>query len=120
MAKWSKWTSGRAACGSDGGDLVSIHSAIETEFLIGFVKKHISPSYRWGFWIGLNQRAGREFVWSDGSSIDYTNWSQNWPQPGSGPSFQCECIIMEKDGTWKNTNCPKMYNSICKKKAVNK
>ena len=63
------WDDARSACQASGGDLASIHSAEENAYAYGLTAG-VST------WLGLNDVAvDGNFVWSDGSAVDYLNWS---------------------------------------------
>ncbi|CAJ0922831.1 unnamed protein product, partial [Mesorhabditis belari] len=63
-----------AYCASRRIDLVSIHSQEENDF----VQELGSATWSDGFWIGLkrNPDKGNAFEWTDGSSVDFTNWDE--------------------------------------------
>ncbi|KAJ8038592.1 Alpha-N-acetylgalactosamine-specific lectin [Holothuria leucospilota] len=72
--------------GSGGGFgyLASIHSQEENDF-IGTIFKSSTPaeSVNWHLWIGLNdEREEGNFVWSDGSDVNFTLWAPGQPEGG--------------------------------------
>ena len=65
----STWSAARTDCQSRGGDLASIHSAAENQ-------EAFELSNGGNMWLGLNDRATEgSWVWSDGTAVDYENWS---------------------------------------------
>jgi len=69
------WTAAEAAAQSldPSFHLVSFHSSAEEAFVLGLV----TPG-EW--WIGLSDSASEgAFVWSDGSTLDFSNWSPGEP-----------------------------------------
>ena len=74
----------QSTCESIGGNLVSIHSAEEYDFVATILTKHLPCAVAvepfcenfpaWYAWIGLSD-ASREgtYVWSDGTAFDYTD-----------------------------------------------
>ncbi|CAJ0952947.1 unnamed protein product, partial [Mesorhabditis belari] len=67
-----------AYCGGRKSHLVSIHSQEENDFVWKLPKNVGSESL---FWIGLKRNWNKEnaFEWTDGSSVDFTNWKGRWP-----------------------------------------
>ncbi|CAJ0952902.1 unnamed protein product, partial [Mesorhabditis belari] len=67
-----------AYCASRKSHLVSIHSQEENDFVWKLAKNVHS---NWEFWIGLkrNPNKGNAFEWTDGSSVDFTNWMVGEP-----------------------------------------
>jgi len=67
------WDGALAACRDSGGDLASIHSAEENEFLNSICNTDKC-------WIGLNDWDNEgEYVWSDGSDLDFLYWGVGEP-----------------------------------------
>ena len=69
----------RATCLSRGGDLVSIVSIREKNWL----NNRLSAVSGWAysFWIGLNDRdMHKHFYWSDGSPYKLTAWDSGYPK----------------------------------------
>ncbi|CAJ0924096.1 unnamed protein product, partial [Mesorhabditis belari] len=62
-----------AYCASRKGHLVTIQSEEEND-LVQKLAKTVHPFH--GFWIGLKGNSNKEnaFEWTDGSSVDFTNW----------------------------------------------
>ncbi|XP_066015649.1 macrophage mannose receptor 1-like [Pocillopora verrucosa] len=100
------WQDARQACQRiRGGDLASIHSAAENDF----ITRHVSGIC----WIGLNDlRAEGNFQWSDGSSFVYKNYSNNEPNDIHG---QEDCIeINWWSNGWNDLNCGRTLCYVCK------
>ena len=61
------------------------------------------------YWIGLNrQNSNSEFMWSDGSSISYTRWSNGHPINGSN----CVSVIGDNT-TWYSKDCSESKRYVC-------
>lgn len=91
----SNWVEAEAYCVGEGSHLTSIHSKAEEEFVQAIwrrsrdsftlfpkaLKDALPPVSRAPFvYIGLNDRAENgNFVWTDGSPVDYLNWMRNNP-----------------------------------------
>ncbi|XP_042222772.1 C-type mannose receptor 2-like [Homarus americanus] len=63
------YSDARSDCQSKGGDLVSIHSAEENDFVVALTSPYDST------WIGMTSSSHEgSFQWTDDTSITYTNW----------------------------------------------
>ncbi|XP_062966065.1 low affinity immunoglobulin epsilon Fc receptor [Cynocephalus volans] len=91
-----RWLHAQYACSDIQGRLVSIHSPEEQDFLT----KHAN---RRGSWIGLHDvDAEGEFIWMDGSAVDYSNWHPGEPNNhGQGE----DCVMMQGSGQWNDAFC---------------
>jgi len=69
------WTQAQEFCESEGGNLVSITSQDEQNFVAGLIKDAGQMNQ---YWIGANRESG-SFTWSDGEVWGYTNWDANEP-----------------------------------------
>jgi len=104
------WENARRECLGYGGDLVSIASQSEMNFVYNKSSKVWIPHY----WIGLNdQRNESQFVWSDGTPYNasvYSNWYPKEPNNQGGE----DCVEMY--GTsWNDLNCKTEYGYICER-----
>ncbi|KAH7701235.1 C-type lectin-2 [Aphelenchoides avenae] len=111
-------------CSEDGGNLASMHSAVENNLLQDFAARHVSLQV--ATWVGLHSPAKDcNFQWSDGTPLKYTNWYPGYPScaPNSAPYF-CVPMITDVDGEhwsvdkianiWTNV-CYLNYNAVCQK-----
>ncbi len=81
------------ACEELGGHFVTIDSQEENDFLLaaGFTTM-----------IGISDRANEgDFVWSDGSPVDFTAWAGGEPNNLFGE----DCTYLQADGTWNDAGC---------------
>ncbi|XP_037087317.1 lectin BRA-3-like [Pollicipes pollicipes] len=102
------WRDARTAClaMASGSDLVSVHSAAEANFL--FTQMGAMDT-----WIGLNDLSSENnFVWSDGSSVDFTNWMDG--QPNNLLDQDCVNVQDPATGKWDDNHCKENKNFICK------
>ncbi|XP_023932374.1 macrophage mannose receptor 1 [Lingula anatina] len=101
------WHDAKIYCIQNGGDLISIHSVDENNFLI-------SQAYdSRQFWIGLNVLDFESYKWSDGSVLDFLAWDVNQPTNLYGGQ---RCATFSKlTGNWGNENCGEYKNYICKR-----
>ena len=91
-------------------NLVSIHSAEEQHFVIGLEGvEGRSP------WLGgrRDPQNRDNWVWSDGTPWDYTNWEEHEPNDVKGEE---DCVHFFQTGhLWNDNRCEKKVTSVCKK-----
>ncbi|CAJ0922797.1 unnamed protein product, partial [Mesorhabditis belari] len=85
-----------AYCVSRKSHLVSIHSQEEHDFV--FRLENVDLDDGWSFWIGLkrNSKKGNAFEWTDGSSVNFTNWDERSGHSGS----DTHAWLGSHDGKW--------------------
>ncbi|KAK3106670.1 hypothetical protein FSP39_024902 [Pinctada imbricata] len=105
------WEESRDYCRALGGDLISIHSQAEQDFVIHTLLNN-SARYS-GYWIGLNDRARESgHVWSDGTPTDFTTWSPHEP---NDYNHNEDCVQVDMSTRkWNDNNCFFSMNYICK------
>jgi MYXO-CTERM domain-containing protein len=90
------WTDARSQAQSLGGDLVSLTSSAENDFVYNQITSdaslwHATTSgnycYAWGPWIGLSAVNGA-WTWSDGSAFSYAAWGPGEPYEGTSGYVQ--------------------------------
>ncbi|OWF41067.1 Brevican core protein [Mizuhopecten yessoensis] len=116
------WTQAGADCKSRGGSLVMIKNAGKQAFVYNTLK---SLHWRYhGVWIGGSDRDKEgEWVWVDGSHIEYGNW-----HPGQGPTTHngfffssstfedCAEMRLDDGGKWHDYPCGGLrysYSYVC-------
>ncbi|KAF4023228.1 hypothetical protein G4228_015619 [Cervus hanglu yarkandensis] len=101
------------ACRKEGGDLASIHSIEEFDFIISQLGYEPSDE----LWIGLNDiKIQMYFEWSDGTPVAFTKWLRG--EPSHENNRQEDCAVMKgKDGYWADRACERLLGYICKMKA---
>jgi hypothetical protein len=83
-------------CQSNGGTLISIHSAEENKFAIDLANKDRTNKY--GVWIGAKRNNSLDyFEWNNGQEFDYSNWGCGGPENLTGPESH---VAMDTFGTW--------------------
>ncbi|XP_070560009.1 alpha-N-acetylgalactosamine-specific lectin-like [Ptychodera flava] len=103
------WNKAESFCKSLGGHLASIHSRQENEFVAA-----LPPSSQ-SFWIGLNDKDWEsEFVWSDGDSVVYTNWSNGEPDDRRGQDCAAIDPTFTSASSWDDEDCTNQYTFVCK------
>ncbi|XP_011677413.1 echinoidin [Strongylocentrotus purpuratus] len=113
------WQAAQNACQGLGANLVSMHDEAENTFAYALILTDgcDAPTGEDGFaWIGYHQPNG-PFVWSDGSSNDYTNWAENQPDNYNHGYATEDCGHLRNvpSGSWNDFPCNKQIGYICKK-----
>ena len=95
------WKDARTSCLSLGGDLASVGSKEENNFI-----RSLSSE---GLWLGGTDSALEgTFVWTDGTAWTYQNWASGQPDNHLGDE---DCLHMRKaiDGSkWNDFSCSKL------------
>ncbi|CAJ0952977.1 unnamed protein product, partial [Mesorhabditis belari] len=111
-----KFDEAEAYCASRKGHLVSIHSQEENDF-VWKLAKTVDSDY--GFWIRLkrNPDKGNAFEWTDGSSVDFTNWHPGQPNSYTIQeyNFYTHAQFRSIDGKWFSEDPTFKRFVICKK-----
>lgn len=106
---FASWTDARSLCRGIGGDLVSIESSTELNYLVPFLLTFPSRAA----WIGLNDLGTTTgWEWSDGKVTKFLNWQDG--QPDNWYDTE-DCVIMQTKGKWDDRNCGDKASFICKK-----
>lgn len=105
-----RWLGARDACRTLQGQLVSIHSQEEQDFLA-------QRSSKFGTWIGLRDLdLEGQFVWMDKNPLDYSNWAPGEPN-NQEPSE--DCVVMGSSGKWNDVDCLSRLDSwVCDRLAT--
>ncbi|XP_068430349.1 uncharacterized protein [Clinocottus analis] len=117
------WTGARADCVQEGGDLASILSAEEEQFVTG----RLDPSWI-DLWIGLStlkcnkiscqvEAGNAVYSWSDALALGYTNWAADEPS-GDTQAGLCSAIMKDSSGEfgkWKSHVCRYERPYMCKR-----
>ena len=103
--------------------MVSIHSEVENEKIRNIRQLYSSTM---DIWIGLNDtKVENHFTWSDGTQLDYENWSKREPN-NAGPGEDCTVIYygvrpwpsLFEEKRWNDEKCEKKFYFICKYKGT--
>ncbi|XP_063960387.1 echinoidin-like [Lytechinus pictus] len=108
-------------------DLVSIHSLEENDFAAQLCYNNtdcVESTLPFGFsapcfWIGLYQPVPEsDFVWSDGSPVNYTTWSQGEPSNGGGTEDCTHYYFVSRTESngfkWNDYSCSGNLSFVCK------
>ncbi|XP_071789139.1 uncharacterized protein [Asterias amurensis] len=104
----STWDSASSECKKLGAELASIHN----DGTQSYMSVRMNTLSSW-MWIGLNDKAVEgTYVWTDGSSYDYNNWS-----PGHPKTDDCVAMVSGANnyGLWRTRPCTKNYYYVCQK-----
>ena len=99
--------------------MVSVHSEEEHQFVVGL---------NGGFpWLGgrIDPGNSSNFVWSDGTTWDYTNWAKGQPSYNYGSTIE-DCVHLWEAGhlpasehhKWNDVPCSHERNFVCKKGTI--
>uniref|UniRef100_UPI003D30D83F Mannose receptor C type 2 n=1 Tax=Bos taurus TaxID=9913 RepID=UPI003D30D83F len=110
QAEKRSWQESKKMCLRGGGDLLSIHSMAELEFITKQIKQEVEE-----LWIGLNDlKLQMNFEWSDGSLVSFTHWHPF--EPNNFRDSLEDCVtIWGPEGRWNDSPCNQSLPSICKK-----
>uniref|UniRef100_G3N746 C-type lectin domain-containing protein n=1 Tax=Gasterosteus aculeatus aculeatus TaxID=481459 RepID=G3N746_GASAC len=105
------WAKAEKNCLSLGGHLASVHSVLEYHEI---QKAIMSSSFHHpSTWIGgSDAQEENQWIWSDGTRFDYTNWANGEPNNLRGHQ---NCIQMNFGDAkaWDDCNCLNKRPSIC-------
>ncbi|XP_036384637.1 C-type mannose receptor 2 [Megalops cyprinoides] len=105
------WPESRHYCQLAQGDLVSIHSRAEVEFIrkINYTKYH-------NVWIGLTRDQSFGWAWTDGTALAFLNWAPGEPNEAFHPGDvgRENCVEMYHDGKWNDNNCVQKRGFACR------
>ena len=94
--------------GTRTAQVATVLSEEENEFLGKYVAGLVGRTI--GQWISLKyDEAVGEFVWTDGSMIEYTNWKAGFPN-----STTMACVKRRSTNYWVNWPCEYTKRFVCK------
>ncbi|KAM8967854.1 macrophage mannose receptor 1 isoform 2-T2 [Pelodytes ibericus] len=101
----------RDFCKVNFGDLAVVSSLTEKKFLW----KYIIKNGRYDtYFIGLKLGLDKEFLWMDGSPVDFVAWANYEPNFANNDE---NCVVMYKNlGNWNDINCGYPNAFICERK----
>ncbi|CAJ0601371.1 unnamed protein product [Cylicocyclus nassatus] len=130
------WDNAESRCIAVGGHLTSIHSHDENSFVAELARSGIRMSSSdQATWIGLvqsnhlNSNSTLEWIWIDGTEVDFHNWAPG--EPGNQGGMQ-QCVMIASDPyaanldnkfslrhrKWNDYLCTQILRSfVCKKMA---
>ena len=104
------WSAARSKCNHYGGELASIHSIEENNF----IKSQLEENLLGHGWIGLNRLTTEgSHEWSDTSAVDFVNWADGEPNDSMN---QESCVLtVDHVGNWNDESCGNLHSYVCKK-----
>ncbi|KAL4221492.1 mannose binding [Mactra antiquata] len=98
------WPHADGVCHSRYGDLATITSPEEQNFIFNFLSRYTN---RTRAWIGLNDINNEgHFRWSSGSHSQYTNWDPNHSGNQRGENDEdCVTMNLSLNGVWDDIPC---------------
>ncbi|XP_051465466.1 macrophage mannose receptor 1-like isoform X2 [Apus apus] len=116
------WHAARDACINLGGNLATIPNEQVQAFLFYHLKDAITD-----VWIGMNDiNKESEFLWTDGSTVSYTNWLNGAPEKKQSYydyydaeiltdiTMETDCVfIIKSEGKWRDDTCYNERGYIC-------
>ncbi|XP_051997773.1 ladderlectin-like [Xyrauchen texanus] len=99
------WITAEKNCQSLNANLASVQGQVENEFLLSLVPVSARCLVGGHDWVEDGQ-----WLWSDGTTFDYTNWCSNEPSEGTE---NCLEINWTTDRCWNNIPCSLQIGSIC-------
>jgi hypothetical protein len=103
------WSDAEADCVAQGGHLLSIHDAAINDRLFARAAEIRDDSW----WIGLHDQTNEgTFVWTDGSPLDLTLWSDG--EPNDAHDEDCAQLWVWQGGAWNDAACDSPQPYICR------
>jgi len=95
----------RKHCMENGGDLSSVHSKEENQFIVDILGSEPNPT-----WIGGSVvEVEGDFFWLDGSAWDFENWDEGEPDRKKFGKTSHECVFLGNNlsdrGRWWDGVC---------------
>ena len=105
------WSDAQSSCAIWGGDLTSITTERENNYLNIIIPDTVSNC-----WIGLNDRdVEGTYTWIDGTELGYTNWTSIMSDYSNSVCVQ---INNTGEGYWNSVNCEVTSNTfVCKRQS---
>ena len=103
------WLDAQSSCAIWGGDLTSITTERENNYLNIIIPDTVSNC-----WIGLNDRDVEGiYTWINGTTVIYANWTST---PSDDSNSNCVQINNTGNRTWESVSCDMTLNAfLCKR-----
>ncbi|XP_037615067.1 uncharacterized protein LOC119481847 isoform X3 [Sebastes umbrosus] len=102
---WSSWTDANSLCSQEGGNLASLHTPEERQFVHQLANTHIPV------WLGGFKAQQGSWFWSDDSAFRISGWT-NQTQGKAGGGGAC-LVISPKSGELHSAPCGELRFYIC-------
>jgi len=109
--KERRWVDAKSLCQLDGGELASIRNAREWQFVKGILANTSSGVTH--VWLGgSDTKQEGSWVWTDGSSVNYSDWYGSQPNDGT----RGNCLLSSGGYNWKwfDSVCTATSYAVCK------
>ncbi|XP_023932856.1 C-type mannose receptor 2-like [Lingula anatina] len=105
------WSEALLQCQHNGGELASVPSLEEQQYIAG--RAHTIPDMRY-FWLGASALGEEDgWIWSDGNPFAFLNWGADMIESRSN----ARCMEMDAlSGSWLKEECQNRRGYVCKKK----
>ncbi|XP_050973909.1 ladderlectin-like isoform X2 [Labeo rohita] len=104
------WITAEKNCQSLDANLASVHNKLENDFLISLL-----PPSSTHCWVGAHDgEQDGQWLWSDGTPNDYTNWCPGEPN-NSGSPENCGEINFSSKSCWNDHKCSTLMGYLCAK-----
>ncbi|XP_039674872.1 galactose-specific lectin nattectin-like [Perca fluviatilis] len=104
------WIDAENFCKAASGNLASVHSEEEHEFLKTFIRQVTGENKR--TWVGgFDSVKEGVWMWSDGSIFDYKQWGAGEPSSGGIE----HCLEINYQDNWNNVPCTEIFPFLCSK-----
>ncbi|XP_078659901.1 lymphocyte antigen 75-like isoform X2 [Branchiostoma floridae x Branchiostoma belcheri] len=104
------WEEALANCQAKGGDLASVHSPEEANFLLSQMNDVFAQ-----YWIGLNDKSVENgFTWTDGTPVSFTLWNDGEPNNAGNGEHCVEMVVSSGEAFWNDMDCGASRNWVCK------
>ncbi|KAL5010899.1 hypothetical protein ScPMuIL_013204 [Solemya velum] len=113
------WSTANQICRLMGMELVSVHSKLETQFIMQEVQENLPDDMTESFqthgiklWTGLRRSGSGYYQWSDLSALGYIDWHDGEPKIGKTLEW---CVEMTGlSGHWSSLPCTERRGFVCK------
>ncbi|XP_065145813.1 ladderlectin-like [Paramisgurnus dabryanus] len=103
------WATAEKNCQSVDANLASVRNTLENNFLLNLVPATTRA------WIGAHDgEIDGQWLWTDGSQFDFTNWCSGEPNNNSGAE-SCLEINFYTNRCWNDIYCANTMSYICAK-----
>ncbi|XP_048010319.1 ladderlectin-like [Megalobrama amblycephala] len=101
------WITAERNCQGLGANLASVHNKPENDFLLGLLPTSSSRA-----WIGAHDAVQEgQWLWSDGTVNDFTNWCAT--EPNNLSTENCVDISWTSNRCWNDWTCSGQIGYIC-------
>ncbi|XP_065145780.1 ladderlectin-like [Paramisgurnus dabryanus] len=105
------WATAEKNCQSIDANLASVRNKVEYNFLLSLIVPADTL-----VWIGGHDgEIEGQWLWSDGSQLDFTDWCSGEPNNYQGNPESCLMINWTNNKCWNDAQCSSAFSYICAK-----